>query len=64
MLRQVLRKHYQFTESPRAAWLLDLDSPLPMVRLQPLTLPCSVNQTWEPLLKRLPDSVAEIPAEV
>jgi glutamate synthase (ferredoxin) len=64
MLRQVLRRHYQFTESPRAAWLLDLVSPLPMVRLQPLTLPCSVNQTWEPLLKRLPDSVAEIPAEV
>ena len=45
-LRQVLRRHFQLTESPRVACLLNSDSPLPLVRVQPATLPCSVEETW------------------
>ncbi len=46
-LRQVLTRHLQLTESPRAASLLNSDSPLPLVRVQPATLPCSVEETWK-----------------
>lgn len=45
-LRQVLARHLQRTESPRAAQLLSSDFPLPLVRVQPATLPCSVEETW------------------
>src|SRR5437016_977882 len=64
-LRQVLRKHFQLTESPRAAWLLDSVSSLPFTRLQPLQLPCPVDQTWASILQRLqnfPSSACESPA--
>src|SRR5437762_9189256 len=54
-LRQVLRRHFQLTESPRAAWLLNSASPLPMVRVQPSALPCSVEQTWAAIQQRYQD---------
>jgi glutamate synthase domain-containing protein 2/glutamate synthase domain-containing protein 1/glutamate synthase domain-containing protein 3 len=54
-LREVLKKHFQSTESPRTAWLLNSPSPLPIVRVQPLNLPCSVEQTWAAILQRYQD---------
>lgn len=52
-LRRVLREHVRLTGSPHARRLLSSDAPLPLVRLEPLHLPCSIAQTWEPLLNRL-----------
>jgi glutamate synthase (NADPH/NADH) large chain/glutamate synthase (ferredoxin) len=52
-LRRVLIKHCLMTGSPRAATLLNSGDPLPMVRMQPKQLPCPVEQTWAPLLRRL-----------
>jgi glutamate synthase (ferredoxin) len=51
-LRRVLRKHLRLTGSPRAASLLDADTPLPFLRVEPLALPCSVADTWAPILAR------------
>jgi glutamate synthase (ferredoxin) len=59
-LRRVLRKHLRLTGSPRAASLLNADTPLPFLRVEPLALPCSVADTWAPILtrfKRQPGSV-------
>jgi len=52
-LRRTLIRHHRLTGSPLAARLLRFES-LPLVRVQPLSLPCSVEGTWEPLLQRLP----------
>jgi glutamate synthase (ferredoxin) len=60
-LRQILRKHLQLTESPRAAWLLNSASSLPLVRMQPVSLPCSVEQTWAPILRRIRGLVSPMP---
>jgi hypothetical protein len=51
-LRRVLRKHVRLTGSPRAASLLSADTPLPFLRVEPLVLPCSVADTWAPILIR------------
>ncbi len=53
MLRQVLIKHCLVTGSPTAALLLNAGPVLPFMRLQPLQLPCTVDQTWAPALRRL-----------
>jgi len=53
MLRQVLIKHCLVTGSPTAALLLNAGPVLPFMRLQPLQLPCTVEQTWAPALRRL-----------
>jgi len=53
MLRQVLLKHCLLTGSPSAALLLNAGPLLPFMRVQPLQLPCSVEQTWAPILRRL-----------
>ena len=61
-LRRVLRKHLRLTGSPRAASLLNADTPLPFLRVEPLALPCSIADTWAPILarfKRQPLSVSE-----
>jgi glutamate synthase (ferredoxin) len=61
-LRRVLRKHLRLTASPRAASLLNSAAPLPFLRVEPLALPCSVGETWAPILsrfKRQPVSVTE-----
>ncbi len=52
MLRQILKKHHELTDSPLASSLLETVSPLPMRRLQPRQLPCTIAQTWEPFLRQ------------
>jgi glutamate synthase domain-containing protein 2/glutamate synthase domain-containing protein 1/glutamate synthase domain-containing protein 3 len=52
-LRRVLREHLQLTDSPRARRLLKSNAPLPLVRLEPVHLPCPIVQTWAPILSRL-----------
>ncbi len=52
-LRRVLREHVRLTGSPRARRMLNSAARLPLVRLQPLHLPCSIAKTWEPILNRL-----------
>ena len=32
--------------------LLEAKGPLPLLRLEPVHLPCSLAQTWSPLLER------------
>ncbi len=52
-LRLVLRRHYRLTGSPRAAALLRAPELLPLVRLEPVRLPCTIRDTWAPILPRL-----------
>ncbi|MGE5324173.1 MAG: glutamate synthase-related protein, partial [Actinomycetota bacterium] len=52
-LRQVLIRHALLAGSPRAAFLLNAGARLPLVRVQPLELPCTIEQTWAPILERL-----------
>jgi glutamate synthase (ferredoxin) len=51
-LRGVLRRHERLTGSPRAAQLLRIERPLPFGRVEPLSLPCSIAETWDAILKR------------
>jgi len=51
-LRRILHRHVQLTGSPRAADLLSY-SALPLLRVEPLTPPCSVEETWAPILAGL-----------
>ncbi len=51
-LRRILRRHLQLTGSPRAADLLSC-SALPLLRVEPLTPPCSIEDTWASILARL-----------
>jgi glutamate synthase (ferredoxin) len=51
-LRQALKEHLRLTESPRARRLLRAAAPLPLIRLQPVHIPCPVAQTWAPVLAR------------
>ena len=51
-LRRVLRKHLRLTGSPRAAALLNSSAPLPFLRVEPLTLPCTIAETWAAILTR------------
>jgi GXGXG motif-containing protein len=57
-LRQLLIRHCLHTGSPRAAFILNSGAPLPLLRVQPERLPCSVEQTWAPVLERLQLSVS------
>jgi glutamate synthase (ferredoxin) len=52
-LRRALKEHFRHTGSPPAKRLLDARGPLPLLRLEPLSLPCSLAQTWSPILARL-----------
>jgi glutamate synthase (ferredoxin) len=51
-LRRILRRHLQLTGSPRAAQLLSR-SALPLNRVEPVTPPCSIEDTWTSILARL-----------
>jgi glutamate synthase (ferredoxin) len=51
-LRRVLRRHEHLTGSPRAAQLLRSERPLPLSRVEPLSSPCSIAETWDAILKR------------
>jgi glutamate synthase (ferredoxin) len=51
-VRQLVIRHWMLTRSDRAASLLASGLRLPITRMQPLTLPCSVTDTWKPILQR------------
>jgi glutamate synthase domain-containing protein 3 len=51
-LRRILRRHLQLTGSPRAAELLAC-SALPLLRVEPLAPPCSIEESWVSILSRL-----------
>jgi glutamate synthase (NADPH/NADH) large chain len=51
-LRRALEEHVLHTRSPRAMRLLEAKSPLPFLRVEPVHLPCSLEQTWAPVLER------------
>jgi glutamate synthase (ferredoxin) len=52
-LRTSLKEHLRRTNSPRAKRLLESTTPLPLVRLEPLHLPCRLKETWAPIESRL-----------
>ena len=52
-LRRVLKRHEHLTGSPRTAQLLSFDAELPFIRIEPLSRPCSIAETWETILGRL-----------
>ena len=52
-LRRVLRRHEHLTGSPRAAQLLSSDAELPFIRIEPISRPCPIAETWETILGRL-----------
>ena len=51
-LRRALEEHIRHTHSPRAMRLLETKGPLPLLRIEPVHLPCSLEQTWSPPLER------------
>jgi glutamate synthase domain-containing protein 2/glutamate synthase domain-containing protein 1/glutamate synthase domain-containing protein 3 len=52
-LRQALMEHVRLTDSPKAQRLLkSSSSSFMLVRLEPVNLACSVEQTWAPVLSR------------
>ncbi len=51
-LRRILRRHLQLTGSPRAADLLSC-STLPLLRVEPVAPPCTIEETWASILARL-----------
>jgi glutamate synthase domain-containing protein 3 len=56
-LQQVLRRHAGLTGSPIARALLSPARLPQIVRIEPLSPPCSVAKTWEPILKLLQPSL-------
>jgi glutamate synthase domain-containing protein 3 len=60
-LRRVLRNHVRLTGSPRAMHLLS-DFNLPLFRVEPVQPPCTVAETWAPILERLHQQEATVPA--
>src|SRR4029077_16902523 len=52
-VRRLLMRHWALTRSSRAALLLESGFRLSVTRGQPLIMPCSVSDTWEPILQRL-----------
>jgi glutamate synthase (ferredoxin) len=51
-LRRILRRHVQLTGSPRGARLLRSAS-LPLIRVEPVQPPCTVEETWASILARV-----------
>ena len=51
-LRRLLRNHVRLTGSPRAMDLLG-DFNLPLLRVEPVHPPCTVAETWAPILEKL-----------
>jgi len=52
-VRRVLAEHLRLTGSVRARRLLATEAQLPLVRLEPVHLPCAIAHTWAPILNRL-----------
>jgi glutamate synthase (NADPH/NADH) large chain len=55
-LRRVLEQHVQLTGSPCARRLLVRLGGLPLLRVQPIHLQGTIEDTWRPLLAGLPES--------
>ena len=51
-LRTLLQEHFRLTGSQRARRLLQSTHSLPLVRLEPVHLPCSIADTWAPFFTR------------
>jgi len=51
-LRRILRRHVQLTGSPRAAQMLACPG-LPLLRVEPVAPPCSIEEAWASILARL-----------
>src|SRR5208282_6845960 len=51
-LRVLLQEHFRLTGSQRARRLLQSTHLLPLVRLEPVHLPCAIADTWAPFLTR------------
>jgi GXGXG motif len=51
-LRSALREHVRLTGSPCARRLLRDAKSLPLERWEPVRLPCTVRETWAPILER------------
>ena len=51
-LRRILLRHLHLTGSPRAARLLACEE-LPLRRVEPVTPPCTIEESWAPILTRL-----------
>ncbi len=51
-LRRILRRHLQLTGSRRSPDLLTLPT-LPLLRIEPVVPPCSVEESWAPVLAAL-----------
>jgi glutamate synthase domain-containing protein 3 len=51
-LRRALKEHLRLTDSPRARRLLRAAGPLPLMRVEPVHVPCPLAQTWAPALDR------------
>ena len=51
-LRRILHRHVQLTGSPRAAELLSCPA-LPLLRMEPLTPPCTIEESWASILSRI-----------
>ncbi len=49
-LRALLQEHFRLTGSQRARRLLQSTHLLPLVRLEPVQLPCAIADTWAPFL--------------
>jgi glutamate synthase (ferredoxin) len=63
-LRRVLCRHLQLTDSPLTARILASELSLSFLRVEPLSLPCSIPATWAPILKRFgqrPTWVPDLP---
>ncbi len=60
-LRRLLRNHVRLTGSPCAMDLLG-DFNLPLLRVEPVHPPCTVAETWAPVLERLHQQEAAVPA--
>jgi glutamate synthase domain-containing protein 3 len=58
-LRMLLGEHLRLTGSPQAKRLLRSASSLPLVRLEPVSLPCPLEETWSPFLSRF-DSMGPV----
>jgi glutamate synthase domain-containing protein 2/glutamate synthase domain-containing protein 1/glutamate synthase domain-containing protein 3 len=52
-VRRLLMRHWTLTRSSRAAVLLESGFRLSVTRVQPLIMPCSVSDTWAPILRSL-----------
>jgi len=61
-LRTLLQEHFRLTGSQRARRLLQSTHSLPLVRLEPVHLPCPIADTWAPFLTRpaIPQDDADV----